>query len=461
MERSTALKSLVRRVDPFGVDSGNLMRITHVTWGYYPELKGCGPVIYLHGLALAQRRAGHHVTIVCASDRTIPDGSAYSTLTEEVDGLPYVHLCNRPAFLTDFWNPGREAHDPAGARAFDAAFAESRPDMVHIHNFAGLSFDIVAAARRTGAKVFSSLHNYAPLCSRNDLFFADTQICEGPLVRSCSRCLGTMLGEPAYQKRYVAGVEALNACDLNLAVSRRVAEIYGNLGVQRERLAVEHIGTTTGEHLWQTVGAQRVARAAIEPDDSSERPLELIFFGNVSLARKGAMTFLNALAQLTSPMKVRARIFGGIGTQRAQIEAFLSSCDPRVRSIVTFHESFVQEDLGEVLAASDAAVLTPRWDDNGPQTVLEALAAGLPVLGTRVGGIPDVVRHEVNGILVTEGDTRSLATAVDSLAADRLRLERLRAAIKPPRTMREHAQTLDGLYAAALAPAAPPRRAHV
>ena len=80
------------------------MRITHVTWGHYPQWKGCGPVIYLHYLALEQRKAGHDVTIVCASDRAIEGAPAYATATEVVEGIPYVHLCNRPVLMHDFWN---------------------------------------------------------------------------------------------------------------------------------------------------------------------------------------------------------------------------------------------------------------------------------------------------------------------------------------------------------------------
>src|SRR5262249_57941055 len=124
-------------------DVARPMKIAHVGWGHYPAHRTAGPIIYLHTLALAQARAGDEVTIVCASDRHIPDAPPYATQTEIVEGITYVHVCNRPANMHEPWNPLREAHDPQCEQAFDAVFAELQPDVVHVHNYVGLSFDIV------------------------------------------------------------------------------------------------------------------------------------------------------------------------------------------------------------------------------------------------------------------------------------------------------------------------------
>ena len=219
------------------------MKIVHVGWGHWPEHRLAGPIIYLHKLALTQSCAGDDVTIVCASERELPGAGPYASLTDVVEGIPYVHLCNRPAKLHDFWNPLREAHDPDCERAFDQVLSELKPDVVHVHNFVGLSFDVVAAARRHSAAVLSSLHNYIPVCSRDDLFFADSERCGGPLERSCGRCLGTLVSDDDYRTRHGAAVRALNDCDRVLAVSNRVAEIYARQGVDPAKLAVDRCGS--------------------------------------------------------------------------------------------------------------------------------------------------------------------------------------------------------------------------
>jgi glycosyltransferase involved in cell wall biosynthesis len=69
--------------------------------------------------------------------------------------------------------------------------------------------------------------------------------------------------------------------------------------------------------------------------------------------------------------------------------------------------------------------------DGLPVSIVEALACGVPVVSTAVTGIPEAVRHEVNGLLVPENDAPALAAALERLAGDRALLARLAAAARP------------------------------
>jgi glycosyltransferase involved in cell wall biosynthesis len=68
--------------------------------------------------------------------------------------------------------------------------------------------------------------------------------------------------------------------------------------------------------------------------------------------------------------------------------------------------------LPEVYAACDIFVLPSKMAEGLPLVVLEALATSKPVIGTNVGGVPEVVRHSYNGLLVRPGDERTLARAI-------------------------------------------------
>ncbi len=83
-----------------------------------------------------------------------------------------------------------------------------------------------------------------------------------------------------------------------------------------------------------------------------------------------------------------------------------------------------------LFAAADAAVLSSAWE-NFPHTVVEALAVGTPVVATAVGGVPEIVRDGVNGLLVPAGDSTALAAALRRVVEDEGLRHRLAAAAAP------------------------------
>ena len=77
----------------------------------------------------------------------------------------------------------------------------------------------------------------------------------------------------------------------------------------------------------------------------------------------------------------------------------------------------LRDDVGRLLAAADAFLLT-SVSEGIPVTVLEAMAAGVPVVATSVGGLPELVSDRVSGLLAPAGDAQQLAAALVRLAAD-------------------------------------------
>ena len=86
-----------------------------------------------------------------------------------------------------------------------------------------------------------------------------------------------------------------------------------------------------------------------------------------------------------------------------------------------------RERVVELFHAADATILSSSWE-NFPHTVVEALSVGTPVLAMEAGGVAEVVRDEVNGLLVPPGDTAALGEAVRRYFGDDALRERLRGA---------------------------------
>lgn len=112
-------------------------------------------------------------------------------------------------------------------------------------------------------------------------------------------------------------------------------------------------------------------------------------------------------------------VVAGEGDERARLE---SLAGPRVR----FLGAQPRERVLELFRAADASILSSSWE-NFPHTVVEALAAGTPIIATDVGGVAEVVVDGVNGLLVPSGDGVALAEAVRRFFSDDALRARLRA----------------------------------
>jgi len=89
----------------------------------------------------------------------------------------------------------------------------------------------------------------------------------------------------------------------------------------------------------------------------------------------------------------------------------------------------VRADVADILRASDVFVLSSRWEGN-PMSVMEAMAAGLPVVSTAVGGVPELVQEGVTGLLVPSEDAGALACALQALVDDPARRQVMGAAAR-------------------------------
>jgi glycosyltransferase involved in cell wall biosynthesis len=138
-------------------------------------------------------------------------------------------------------------------------------------------------------------------------------------------------------------------------------------------------------------------------------------------APKDPLSLVRALAML--PSRRFEALLVGDGPDRPAVEAELRRLGLEGAVVLTGD----REDVMEILADSDIFVLASR-SEAFPITVLEAMAAGLPVVGPRVGGLAELVVEGETGLLVTPGDPAALASALEPLVDDPALRERFGAA---------------------------------
>ena len=114
------------------------------------------------------------------------------------------------------------------------------------------------------------------------------------------------------------------------------------------------------------------------------------------------------------------------------------------------HGAYVPEDLPAIMAKTDVGVVIPIWEDNGPQVAMEFVNNRIPVLGTRRGGIPDIVAENA-GFLFEPDSGAELEQAVDWIEHIKLtELSAISSRMRPLVTPQQHALRVSELYRQAL-----------
>ena len=144
---------------------------------------------------------------------------------------------------------------------------------------------------------------------------------------------------------------------------------------------------------------------------------------------KNHRRFLTAMASVATRRRDARFLIVGDGTLRLEMEALARQLGIESQTIFTGWRS----DLARIYAAM--SVLVVSSDNEGtPMSAIEAMAAGVPVVATKVGGLPDLVRDGVTGVLVPPSDVEGMAGAVVTLLDDPARRARMGSAARAAST---------------------------
>jgi len=193
---------------------------------------------------------------------------------------------------------------------------------------------------------------------------------------------------------------ALRGASAVIGVSRPMLEALEMLGAHRERIV--HVPNGVDRHLFRP----RNRNAARQALGLPEKGKVLLFVGRVE-REKGLQELVAAFRDLASKSsESMSLVILGDGSFQKCLAGQVQDLK-NVRLLGTRPP----EDVARYLSASNVLVL-PSWAEGTPNVVLEALAAGRPIVATHVGGIPDVVRHDHTGLLVPPKDVPALASAL-------------------------------------------------
>lgn len=381
-------------------------------------------------------RRGWEVTVFHAAVKPAAGQPAYHVAEWEEDGVRLVGVHNRAHGLWDRERPLRELDDPPITAAFAAELDRVAPDAVHFHNLHNLGAALIDQTAARGVPSWFTTHNYWLICPRAYLMTGDGTICAGPGDgRRCATCTGG--ADPSAYARRLAEIRARVSRGVTgvLAVSEAVRRTLLGAGYPAEMVDVVRQGMPVDAELWERLGRDRApGRTA-----GAGGPLTVAFLGS-AYPHKGPQLLVEAAQRVTAPLRVL--IHGEVPDVFAPTLRALDA-----RGLCSIEGAFASEDLERVLAGVDVAVLPSMWWDCAPLAAAECLAARVPLVVPRLGGLAEAVRDGVDGLVVEPLSVDALAGALDRLASETGLLERLQAGIEPPHPFATYVDELEAIYA--------------
>lgn len=319
-------------------------------------------------------------------------------------------------------------HSPEAVEKIRALIIDEKPDILHCHNiYHQLTPSIISAASRLNVPVVLTLHDYKPICP------VYTRLRGGDVCTSCSngrfetllkqRCADGSLGKSALlwaEARYHAAVRSYHYVSRFIAPSRFMRDAM-----------TRRFGKDKLVHIPNGIDASR-----IKTSDDDER--YVLYLGRLS-SEKGVETLLQTHAADHASWRL---VIAGTGPLLEDYRSRFPCAE--------FVGHLTGEALEDTLRKASVIVVPSEWHENSPLSILEAMAHAKPIVASRIGGIPELVRDGATGLLFEPKNSRELSDRLRALLDDaglRTKLGReARRVVETEYSLSNHATALLSLY---------------
>ena len=361
----------------------------------FPPHTSGGAEIVAHTEALLLKELGCDVEVFCgrvvgSADRSYRPTTANGSLKQTSVSLSQADISG------ECWNFRNDTIRQRFASVLDR-FA---PDVVHFHNLVGLSVTLIDECAARGTPTVMTLHDYWGICFKNTMVKNDGALCMSGGF-DCLSCKATLMGESSAPSpvRNSHVLLSLGKVDRFVSPSRYLADRYVANGIPRDRIVVMRNG----------IDFERFKAVRRDHD-----VFTLGFLGYLG-THKGLDVLLRALSLIADSGEVRLLVAGD-GDERRNLEALCQQL--RLDQTVTFCGQVDNQKIGAIYEQIDVLVVPSVWPENSPVTITEAMASGIPVIASDIGGISELVDHGVTGLLAPPRDPRALADLIERLLKD-------------------------------------------
>jgi glycosyltransferase involved in cell wall biosynthesis len=445
------------------------MRILLTTHQFLPD-HGSGTEVIALNTAQELMRRGHDVQIFTAHPARVP-----LTDDQRFDQYEYAGI-RVHRFLHQHMPMGNQTNllemdyrNDFFKQAFKAFLQREKPDVVHFIHLYRLSTTAIDACRELDIPTVFTATDFWFICPLIQMRLPDGSLCAGPngVASNCVRHMAQVASGPDMARRIqripqplvtlgtwairhglaprtntTAYVKALtqrppymkhkiNQIDRVIVPSRTMETLLQRHGLQPARTI----------HLPYGIYTDRIPR---HTNKGTGPQLRVAFIGTL-VEHKGCHILINALRALPADLPIKLSIHGKLTEFPAYIEHLktLAVDDPRIEFAGPFHPP----EVGGILAEIDLLVCPSLWYENTPLVIYEAMAAGVPVIASNLGGMAESITANINGLLFEPGNVEALRQHLAALLQDKSAVGKLASATVMPLSMSDHVTRLEAIYA--------------
>lgn len=342
-----------------------------------------GSEAYLFDVSAALEKAGHEVIPFSMHDECNQPSPYSDYFIDHIDFSNGKSLSKAAHYL----------YSTEAARKLERLIQDTQPDIAHVHNIAHqLTPSILKVLRKHNIPVVQTLHDYQLICPNYKLFTQGSP---------CERC---------NPHKYWNAIRYKCVQDSRLSSALAAAEmgLHNVLLKSYEKGVTQFIAPSQFlrdkllEWGWKEDQVTYIPHFSTLTPDTGKRKKQVLFAGRLT-KEKGVRVLAEAAAAIDAPV-----LIAGTGEE----EAWLRENAPDNVELLGFQKP---EQLHALMAESAAVIVPSLWYENAPMVVYEALALGTPVVGSDIGGIPELIEENANGMLCAVGDAANLSEKVNQL----------------------------------------------